>query len=190
MRSGFLSCLTEHAKCFQMWQKGTLWRRRPKGGWRWAFAGWSKPSSSFHRVAEVLQVEQQSPKTLCWNSAWFRDFGFLRAIMASRRIVLLTSYCPECTGEGPGHEKAWAKAQMEKWAKGEIQLIWNHLSLQGFSPKQVCPVPFRSDKYFDNIDAKDQKELLLVCRRRNHDLHMEGDVAQLAANGTEKDHEG
>lgn len=32
--------------------------------------------------------------------------GFLRGIMASRRIVLLTSCCPGCTGEDPGHEKA------------------------------------------------------------------------------------
>lgn len=34
------------------------------------------------------------------------------------------------------------------------------------------------------------KALLLICRRRNCDLHMEGGTAQLAQNGAEKGYEG
>lgn len=53
-------------------------------------------------------------------------------------------------------------------------------------PNQVCAVFYKMDEYFGNITVQIRKELLLECRRRTHDLHLEGGVAQLAENGPEK----
>lgn len=81
------------------------------------------------------------------------------------------------------HEQrhSWRNRQKE-----EIRLRLSHLNLQ-VSPQSECAWCFLEvHKRFDNINAKIRKELQLVCRRRNRDLHLEGDVAQL----TEKDYEG
>lgn len=45
---------------------------------------------------------------------------------------------------------------------------------------------YKMHEYFGNVTAHIRKELLLECRTRAHDLHLEGGVAQLAENGPEK----